>query len=279
MKIKLTIALVASLTSTAFAEFKAPLPEFKNEKQLAEWRAEKAAEATSQGYVAEETAFYTGKPYLASSDSYAFKYRSYNPKMARWTSEDPSGFPDGANGSMYSCNAPVCGIDSDGLQFLYFHGGTLTLQSGQGAQGGCPVDFGEVLESWGALSGGFGDPINDGWWHVSGFTVNGLTNVQKTTIDPSTGIWNQGSMSVWDKSGYTNEGYYNPNSSIDKAIGAPLVSEFKYYIDDAHDRTDIRIHPDGSPSGTQGCIGIKSYSDCQSIKNYIGIVGLDLLVE
>ena len=45
MKHKLTFALVASLTSTAFAEFKAPLPEFKNEKQLAEWRAEKASEA------------------------------------------------------------------------------------------------------------------------------------------------------------------------------------------------------------------------------------------
>jgi hypothetical protein len=67
MKYKLTLALVAALTSTAFAEFKTPLPEFKNEKQLAEWRAEKASEATSQGYVPEEAAFYTSKPYLASS--------------------------------------------------------------------------------------------------------------------------------------------------------------------------------------------------------------------
>ncbi|TAG09559.1 MAG: hypothetical protein EAZ42_06315, partial [Verrucomicrobia bacterium] len=39
-----------------------------------------------------------------SSSSYAFKYRNYNPEIARWTSEDPSGFPDGANGSAY---APV----------------------------------------------------------------------------------------------------------------------------------------------------------------------------
>ncbi len=114
MKTKLTFALVACLTSTAFAEFKAPLPEFKNEKQLAEWRAEQASEATSQENAAEETAFYTGKPYLAFSGSYAFKYRSYNPEVARWTSEDPSGFPDGANSQIYITN-PTSELDYSGL--------------------------------------------------------------------------------------------------------------------------------------------------------------------
>jgi len=114
MKYKLTFALVASLTGSAFAAFQAPLPEFKNEKQLAEWRAEKTSETTSQGYVAEETAFYTGKPYLASSGDYTFKYRSYNPELTRWTSEDPSGFPDGANNIIYS-NNPLEGVDSNGL--------------------------------------------------------------------------------------------------------------------------------------------------------------------
>ena len=117
MKYKLTFVLVASLTSTAFAEFKAPLPEFKNEKQLAEWRAEKASESASQGYAAEDTAFYTGKPYLASSGGYAFKYRSYNPELARWTSEDPSGFPDGANGSIYA-PTPTSALDFAGLWTL-----------------------------------------------------------------------------------------------------------------------------------------------------------------
>ena len=114
MKYKLTFALVASMTGSAFAAFQAPLPEFKNEKQLAEWRAEKASESARQGYAAEETAFYTGKPYLASSGGYAFKYRSYNPELARWTSEDPSGFPDGANGSIYA-PSPTRQLDSLGL--------------------------------------------------------------------------------------------------------------------------------------------------------------------
>jgi RHS repeat-associated protein len=118
MKYKLTFALVASLTSTAFAAFQAPLPEFKNEKQLAEWRAEKASETSSQGYVTEEAAFYTGKPYLPSSGDYAFKYRSYNPEMARWTSEDPSGFPDGANNRLYISGKATYALDADGLKIV-----------------------------------------------------------------------------------------------------------------------------------------------------------------
>ncbi len=121
MKYKLTFALVASLTSTAFGAFQAPLPEFKNEKQLADWRAEKACEVTRQGYAAEVTPFYTGKPYLASSSNYAFKYRSYNPEVARWTSEDPSGFPDGANGSYYAPR-PTTQLDALGLDAVSFTG-------------------------------------------------------------------------------------------------------------------------------------------------------------
>ncbi len=113
MKTKLTLALVATLTSTAFAEFKAPLPEFKNEKQLAEWRVEKASQLKTR-VTTEESAFYTGRPYLASTGGYAFKYRDYNPELARWTSEDPSGFPDGANASIYT-PVPTTQIDCYGL--------------------------------------------------------------------------------------------------------------------------------------------------------------------
>ncbi len=120
MKYKLTFALVAALTSTAFAAFQAPLPEFKNEKQLAEWRAEKASEATGQGYAAEETAFYTGKPFLASSGGYAFRYRSYNPELARWTTEDPSGFPDGANQLVFA-PCPTSECDPTGLATQQIH--------------------------------------------------------------------------------------------------------------------------------------------------------------
>jgi len=126
MKPKLTLALVALITSSAFAGIPKVLPEFKNEKQLAEWRAEMAAKAESEPSkldVRSSTldvppAFYTGKPYIQSTGSYAFKYRSYNPELARWTSEDPSGFPDGANGSIYA-PTPTTGMDPLGLNELY----------------------------------------------------------------------------------------------------------------------------------------------------------------
>jgi RHS repeat-associated protein len=157
MKIKLILALVASLTNNAFAEFKAPLPEFKNEKQLAEWRAGKASEATSQGYAAEETAFYTGKPYLTSAGGYAFKYRNYKPEIARWTSEDPSGFPDGANGSIY-VPSPINTLDPSGLSGVRVTGVPVSGSTGSslsiqiddppksiGAQG---IAQGEFIVSW-----------------------------------------------------------------------------------------------------------------------------------
>ncbi|MEO8616283.1 MAG: RHS repeat-associated core domain-containing protein [Luteolibacter sp.] len=110
-----TLALMALITSTAFAGFNAPLPEFKTPEQLAVWRAEMAAKsAASTKATTQDTAFYTGKPYVESTGSYAFKYRNYNPVMASWTSEDPSGFPDGANNLSYA-PIPTISIDATGL--------------------------------------------------------------------------------------------------------------------------------------------------------------------
>jgi len=111
MKTSITsLALLTPITSSAFAALKAPLPEFENEKQLAEWRAEKASQLNTRT-ATEESSFYTGRPYLASSGSYAFKYRAYNPEIARWTSEDFSGFPDGANNKLYVNNMSINCID------------------------------------------------------------------------------------------------------------------------------------------------------------------------
>ena len=43
-----------------------------------------------------------------------FLFRHYDPELGRWTSADPSGFPDWPNNYLYS-NTPVSGVDSDGL--------------------------------------------------------------------------------------------------------------------------------------------------------------------
>ncbi|MEO8615284.1 MAG: RHS repeat-associated core domain-containing protein, partial [Luteolibacter sp.] len=90
-------------------------PEFKTPKQLAEWRAELAAKSDSKASTTQDTAFYTGKPYLASISSYEFNYRNYSPELARWTSEDPSGFPDGSNNLTYVNNMATIAVDVAGL--------------------------------------------------------------------------------------------------------------------------------------------------------------------
>lgn len=115
-----------SAIQAASAEHKlpAPLPEFKTAEQLAKWRqdmAEKAkaadAQAAKQANAATATsAFYSGKPYLEETGSYVFKFRQFDRDLSRWTTADPSGFPDGANRYVLGGN-PVSGLDQLGLWY------------------------------------------------------------------------------------------------------------------------------------------------------------------
>lgn len=59
--------------------------------------------------------FYTGKPYDADSEGYTFMYRNYDPELNRWTTVDPSGFPDGANNQLYA-PSPTFKLDPLGLE-------------------------------------------------------------------------------------------------------------------------------------------------------------------
>ncbi|MDD5262542.1 MAG: hypothetical protein PHD76_11920 [Methylacidiphilales bacterium] len=58
--------------------------------------------------------FYTGKPYVAELGAYSFQFRNYDPELQRWTTADPSGFPDGANNYEYA-PVPTAQIDTNGL--------------------------------------------------------------------------------------------------------------------------------------------------------------------
>jgi len=101
-----------------------PMPEFMSQSQVVAWQKERIAKADAArasqaassrpSTLDSSTGFYTGKPYLAESGSYAFKYREYNPEMNRWTTVDPSGFPDGANNRLYAPNGSTQ-IDPTGL--------------------------------------------------------------------------------------------------------------------------------------------------------------------
>jgi RHS repeat-associated protein len=66
--------------------------------------------------------FFTGKPYDADLGAYLFKHRSYDPALCRWTTPDPSGFPDGANNWVYVNNGATSHFDSLGLAVTEIHG-------------------------------------------------------------------------------------------------------------------------------------------------------------
>ena len=57
---------------------------------------------------------FTGKPYDEDLQAFVFPFRNYKAEMARWTSSDPSGFPDGINNHFYAC-VPTMEIDPLGL--------------------------------------------------------------------------------------------------------------------------------------------------------------------
>jgi RHS repeat-associated protein len=65
-----------------------------------------------------ENARFTGKPYDADLGAYVFPFRNYRPELARWTSADPAGFPDGPNGHFYA-PVPGIGVDPYGLVFEF----------------------------------------------------------------------------------------------------------------------------------------------------------------
>lgn len=115
MKIKtqLIIATFAFAISSSIcsAAIPASLPGFKSRAEL-----EKVAKNT-QSLLAEsdKSEFYTGKPFDTDREEILFMHRSFNPELGRWTSYDPSGFPDGANNTTYVANKVTVCFDAPGL--------------------------------------------------------------------------------------------------------------------------------------------------------------------
>jgi RHS repeat-associated protein len=189
----------------------APLPEFKTPAQLAKWRKEMTAKTSAQeasrlSTLDSSTPFYTGKPYLAESGSYAFKYREYNPEMNRWTTVDPSGFPDGANNRVY---APIVTIQIDPT-------GLVTINS-----------LSDALNYWRRSNGSTSDTVTLGGSIIndikscSGFT-DLIALIQNQRIEPglqavSTQDWS-GNFDSGGTKGPASIGY------VDVVIGRSSIS-------------------------------------------------------
>ena len=175
------IALTAILTHTAHGALSAPMPAFKTASQLATWRAEMAAKPTSHGDSAEESAFFTGKPYIDASGAYAFKYRSYNPELARWTSEDPSGFPDGANSMLYVNNSVMNSYDPNGLWSEHVHS-TLTVQWAKSIKFSTH-DADIIGNACNGVDSGSTGPTKDASWHFNMATAWAPTETRMVHFD------------------------------------------------------------------------------------------------
>jgi RHS repeat-associated protein len=63
---------------------------------------------------------YTGKPYDEDLGAYVFPFRNYRAEEGRWMSGDPSGFPDGINGYLYTGD-PLSTLDPDGLEIIHLN--------------------------------------------------------------------------------------------------------------------------------------------------------------
>jgi len=147
------------------------MPEFLSHEQLAKWQADRIAVAESKKEMEREQAaiqFYTGRPFDASSASYLFKYRSFDPELGRWGTPDPGRFIDGPNCYFYA-PSPLSSFDYMGLfdsagfssGVAEFAGGTLTCIVGAGMMtAGSPTVVvaaaGAVVTAGGIISIGAG---------------------------------------------------------------------------------------------------------------------------
>lgn len=108
MHLAAALVLAVSIQVTN-AALQASLPEFKSKREFA------AAQAVNASAVENKATFYTGKPFEAQREGYLFKYRNFDSELSRWTSADPSGFPDGSNNLIYA-PSPLSQLDSTGLE-------------------------------------------------------------------------------------------------------------------------------------------------------------------
>lgn len=70
--------------------------------------------STAFGEGLEEGRF-TGKVFVKELGGYSFLHRLFAPELSRWTTCDPSGFPDGTNNSLYVKSDPCGDVDPLGL--------------------------------------------------------------------------------------------------------------------------------------------------------------------
>lgn len=93
----------------------APMPEFQDYNSSTKVTASTTIQSPKSSKSQQSSIFLSGKPYESEGQAFLFLYRSLLPDSARWSTADPSGFPDGANNIAYIDNSPTNAIDFQGL--------------------------------------------------------------------------------------------------------------------------------------------------------------------
>jgi len=153
-----------------------------------------AARSSQSNQLPPVAGFYTGKPYLAESGSYAFKYREYNPEMNRWTTVDPSGFPDGANNRVYA-SAPTSELDNNGLNIIYT-GTNSSLVADATAWNA--VENSSYASGFGLISTSMNKAESGASWINDGSLNEAVqySNLYTTVVDPQINSWLHSNISA-----------------------------------------------------------------------------------
>lgn len=91
--------------------------------------------STAYGEGVEQGRF-TGKAFVEELGFYVFHHRNYSPEVNRWSTADPSGFPDGMNNSLYVSGDPLSNVDPMGLARKGPLNNDYTTNVSVGGQGG-----------------------------------------------------------------------------------------------------------------------------------------------
>jgi len=238
-----TIALAAILAGASHAAISGKKPAFMDKRQLAAMRAEAVSKSDNR---ISSAVFFTGRPYLAACAGYLFKFRSYDPGIARWTTEDPSGFPDGANSSKYA-PCPTNDLDYGGL----LKWSTLTNMNS--------------THSW--THGGY-NLVSD-MWTVETNDGSETINLRKNTRSADgadLSDWNF----VYNCHGYTfgNSEYWIPGQvwEILKGDGYKLIT--------GEDKTGARVAYWGANAHSAEVLEVNGQGEVTSVKGKRGALGL-----
>jgi len=185
--------------------------------------------------------FYTGKPYDSDTGSYTFKYRNYDPELNRWTTSDPSGFPDGANNSRYA-PTPTTGIDWQGLVVINSIQEALSYWGRSGGSSSDTVQAGSSIIDAIKSSSGYNDliyRIQSGRIQPELLNVNSNASSGDLTNGPHVGpadigfvdlVIGRSSISYFDSSTWSAlTGFYNNGDSWGRDLKATTTMNADFY--------------------------------------------------